>query len=531
MKPDRATVARPGLIQHAVALAAGLQLARRHRRPPTRPETTAAQREIWRQLARHFSQTEFGRQAGIHRDLSCSALRQGVPPRTYHDLAPAIERMKRGEASVLWPGQCQYFAVSSGTTAGRTKYLPVTPAMVTHFRRAGLDSLCLHARRHGSLAVFRGRQLFLGGSTALSPLPTTPPFRAWAGDLSGITAMHLPAWAERPWYEPGRRIAQIADWPDKLRAIAERTRGRDIRLLAGIPSWILIFAETMRLVTGAPTLRAVWPNLQCLVHGGVPLGPFASQLRRVLGPGVAFHEVYPASEAFIAAQDAEPEAGLRLLADAGVFYEFLPMDRFDEARLSHLGPAAQPVWEVETGVDYAVLLSTPGGLCRYVIGDIVRFISTDPVRLVYVGRTHLQLSAFGEHVIEKELTDALTAAGAHAGVSIANFHVAPRFAEGGAGELRSRHEWWIELDDAGQARLDPHSLALDLDARLQAMNDDYEAKRRGGGLSVPLVHLVPPGTFERWLKRRGHWGGQHKMPRCRSDRQVADELAGSLAAR
>jgi hypothetical protein len=523
-----ARIPSPGLAHHLVALAAGLRTTLRHRRPSGLPEDTAAQRRVWRALASQFSQTEFGRQAGIHRDLTYREFQRGVPLRRYQEIAPAIERMKRGEASVLWPGQCRHFAMSSGTTAGPTKYLPVTTAMLAHFRRTALDSLGLYARRSNSLAVFRGRHLFLGGSTTLTPLSHREPGCGWAGDLSGITAMQLPGWAERHWYEPGRRIAQISDWPDKLRAIAERTRQRDVRLIAGIPSWVLVFAETMRLVTGEPTLRAVWPNLRCLVHGGVPIAPFASQLQEALGPGVDLHEVYPASEAFIAAQDAGPETGLRLFADAGVLYEFLPMDRFDEARLPDLGSVAVPLWQVQPGIDYAILLTTPGGLCRYVIGDVVRFITTDPARLVYVGRTHLQLSAFGEHVIEKELTDALTSVFTRAGLVIANFHVAPRFAEGSSGHNRGRHEWWIELVNAEHARTDTHGLEIELDAQLQRLNDDYQAKRRGGGLSVPIVHLVPAGTFEAWLKQRGRWGGQNKMPRCRSDRLIADELAAGL---
>lgn len=488
----------------------------------------AAQQRIWRELVTEFARTEFGREHGLNSGMRYTEFQSRLAPRTYVDFAPAIERMKRGEPSVLWPGQCRHYAVSSGTTAGRTKFLPVTAAMIAHFRKAGLESLCYYASRAGSMAVFQGRQLFLGGSTALAPLPAVGSFQAWAGDLSGITALNLPRWAEKHWYEPGRHIAQIADWPDKLRAIAERTRDRDVRLLAGIPSWILIFAETMRLLTGRPTLRDVWPDLQCLVHGGVPVGPFKSQLHEALGGAVDLHEVYPASEAFVAAQDEDPADGLRLFADAGVFFEFLPMSRFDESRLPELAAEVVPLADVSPGVDYALLLTTPAGLCRYVIGDVVRFVTTEPPRLVYVGRTHLQLSAFGEHVIEKEVTDAVTAVCCRRQVAIVNFHVAPRFAEGSTGETRGRHEWWVELRADGAAALRPAEFAAELDAELQRLNEDYEAKRKGGGLRRPLVHVVPAGTFEFWLKEHGKWGGQNKMPRCRSDRLVADELAACL---
>jgi hypothetical protein len=356
-------------------------------------------------------------------------------------------------------------------------------------------------------------------------LPEAGSFGAWAGDLSGITSLNLPRWAERHLYEPGRDIAQMSDWPKKLQAIALRTISRDVRMLAGIPSWLLIFAETVRSLTGHRTLKETWPKLECLVHGGVPIGPFTEELRAALGPGVNFHEVYPASEGFIAAQDDEPAVGLRLIADAGIFYEFLPMEHFVESRLQELGRHVVPLEGVRTGVDYALLMTTPAGLCRYVIGDVVRFISTEPPRLIYVGRTRLQLSAFGEHVIEKELTDAITAVGAQHGLAIANFHVAPRFVDTEAGMNRGGHEWWIELKGGAAPRLDAATAAAALDTQLQRLNDDYEAKRKGGGLDAPLVRIVPEGTFEQWLRSRGKWGGQNKMPRCRSDREIADELA------
>lgn len=487
----------------------------------------AAQREqgrALRSLTDHFALTVFGREAGIERSMGYDAFRMRVESRSYEGFLPWIERMKRGEANVLWPGRCAHFAVSSGTTAGRTKYLPITRDLLAHFRRAGLDSLCYYTARTGHARVFDGRHLFLGGSTSLVRLPEAGAGEAWAGDLSGITALNLPGWVERHLYEPGRAIAQMSDWPDKLRAIAARTATRDITLIAGIPSWLLILAEALREHTGSAPLNRIWPNLECLVHGGVPIAPFADELRAAVGEGVRFHEVYPASEAFIAAQDAEPEAGLRLITGAGIFYEFIPLRAFDETRLNELGAQAVPLEGVRAGEDYVLLLTTPGGLCRYAIGDVVRFVSIQPPRLVYAGRTRLQLSAFGEHVIEKELTDALArVCGEHA-ATVTNFHVAPLFADSSDGVKRGRHEWWIELKPTAHPPPRATEMAAGLDAELQRLNDDYEAKRRGGGLDWPLVQLTAPGTFELWMRRHGKWGGQSKMPRCRSDREIAAEL-------
>jgi hypothetical protein len=485
-----------------------------------------AQEKTFRQLADTFARTQVAQSYGLEAGIDYPTFLARMPLQSYEDLEPSIERMKRGEADVLWPGPCAWYAVSSGTTAGRTKYLPITEPMIAHFRKAGLDSLLFYAARTGHTKIFHGRHLFLGGSTALALIEESQPFAAYAGDLSGITALRLPPWVEKHLYEPGAAIAGMGDWPGKIQAIAERTWSLDIRLLAGIPSWILILAEALRArAGGAENLQAIWPHFECLVHGGVPLGPFENELRAAVGPTVNFHEVYPASEGFIAAQDADSAAGLRLLTDAGLFFEFLPLDEFDENRLTILGLHAVPLAGVQPGVDYVLLLTTPAGLCRYVVGDVVRFVSTEPPRLIYVGRTKLQLSAFGEHVIEKELTDALLAVCNRHGWSIINFHVAPVFANAAAGRNRGQHEWWIELRAPTIETPTGPVIAPELDAELQRLNEDYEAKRKGGGLDPPVVRLVMPGIFEQWQRAAGKWGGQSKMPRCRSDRDVADQLA------
>jgi len=530
--PVRAAVELPMLppTQSLVAYGAGLLAARASRRLRAKGWALKAQEKHRLGLQRALAGTVYGRQCGIEPGMSLHAWKERVPLCAYEGFAPFIERMKKGEADVLWPGRCSFYAVSSGTTAGRTKYLPVTDEMVAHFRQTGLDSLLYYAARAGGPEVFRGKHLFLGGATTLAPLPEATDHPAFAGDLSGITALNMPGWVEKFLYEPGREIAQMSDWPEKINAIAQRCVGRDVRMVAGIPSWVLILAaavleESARLGAPATTLKEVWPNLECLVHGGVPIGPFAEELRKICGEGVRFHEVYPASEGFIAVQDAEPEAGLRLLADAGIFYEFLPLAEYDETSLDQLGPRVVPLAEVKPGLDYVLIMTTPAGLCRYVIGDVVRFVSTEPARLVYSGRTKLQLSAFGEHVIEKELTDALTTVCRRNGWQVVNFHVAPIFVSSMIGQKRGSHEWWLELHPGSEATPTGPVLAHELDVELQRLNDDYEAKRKGGGLQIPVVRLVMPGVFEYWQRSVGRWGGQSKMPRCRGDRAIADELA------
>jgi hypothetical protein len=273
-------------------------------------------------------------------------------------------------------------------------------------------------------------------------------------------------------------------------------------------------------------LQSLWPNLECFLHRGVPVGPFQAELRAVLGPTVRFHEVYSAAEGFVATQDGEPVAGLRLMADSGLFYEFLPMADFDESRLAQLGAKAVPLTGVKAGADYALILTTPSGLARYVTGDVVRFNSTEPPRLACVGRTRLQLNAFGERVIEKEVTDALVAVCQRHNWMTVNFHVAPLLSTHSlTGQNRGRHEWWIELKPGTVETPTGTQMATELDAEIVRLNPDYAARRKTGAIEPPFVRLVMPGVFEHLLRFHGKWGGEHKTARCRSDRLFADELA------
>ena len=489
-----------------------------------------AQQRVFRRLAARLAATSYWREAGIERGMTYGNFAARLAPRTYEQLAPAVERMKRGEADVLWPGRCALFALSPGTTTGQAKCLPITEEMLAQFRQAAFDSLLYYTVRVKHAGVFHGRHLLLGGPTALERIAGVQPHEAYACNLSGITALALPPWVERHLYEPGAPIAQLADWSEKIAAIVARTRGLDVSLLAGLPSSVLSLAAALREDSAKAkqritSLLGLWPNLECFVHGGVPIAPYFDELRAALGPTVNFHEIYPAAEGFIAAQDAHAAAGLRLMTNAGLFFEFLPMAQFDETRLGQLAEKVVPLAGVKPGVDYALLLTTPAGLARYVIGDVVRFISTEPPRLIYVGRTKLQLGAFGEHVIEKEVTDALHAVCSRHRWTTVNFHVAPLFASSLTGQNRGRHEWWIELKAGTVVTPIGPQMAAELDLELQRRNGDYAAKRKGGGLEPPFVRLVMPGVFQHWLTYHGKWGGEHKMPRCRSDRTIADELA------
>lgn len=520
----------PVLPQSLLVLGASLQTARTARALKRTGTARSAQRAVFEHLVGRFAGTAFGRENGIEAGLSYDRFRERVPLRHYEHFSPYIERMKRGAADVLWPGQCSLYAVSSGTTGGRSKWLPMTDEMLAHVRSAGVASLLFYTARVGHSSVLRGRHLFLGSSSALAPIPAAKPFPAFAAELSGLAARDLPTWAERHLYEPGSEIAQLTSWPAKLDAIVQRTRRLDISLLAGLPHWLLLLAEALRENETNPKdrpahLQALWPNLECVVHGGLPLAPFQDELRRLIGPTVNFHEVYPATEGFIAAQDASADAGLRVLADQGLFFEFLPWRDYDATLPARLGPKAMPLADVRVGEDYVLLLTTPAGLCRYVLGDIVRFTSVEPPRLIHVGRTHLQLNAFGENVSEKDLTDALVAVCRRHAWTIANFHVGPLFISSLTGQQRGRHEWWVELKPGTVETPTGPILAGELDRELLSLNASYAGRRKTGALEAPVARLVMPGFFEHWIRHHGKFGGQHRLARSRNDREIADELS------
>jgi hypothetical protein len=484
----------------------------------------AEQQRTFRKLLPQLANTVFGRQHGLTAHLTYQQWQERVLPRRYEQFAPYVKRMEAGEAHVLWPGCCTLFAATAATSGADAKHIPVTDAMLQHFRQAGLKALLHYTARVGHTSVFNGRHLLLGGSTELKSVGES----SYVGEISGIMSAHLPRWAEQHLFEPGFDITQLTDWSARMEAIVQHMRDRDITLLAGQPNWLLTLVEAiLRPEDGQPriaSLQELWPRLECVIHSGVPLAPYADQLRQAAGTGVTFHDVYAASEGIIAAQEGESAAGLRLLTDCGLFFEFLPLADFTANRLESLGCKAVPLEGVQTNVDYVLLLTTPAGFCRYVLGDIVRFVSIAPPRIVYVGRSALHLTAFGEQVAEKEITEALTTVCQRHNWKIVNFHVAPYLGGAVPRSGRGRHEWWIELKPGTVETPTGPVIVQELDAELRRLSPRYEAKRSSGALEPPVARLVMPGVFEQWMRRTGRWGGQYKMPRCRSDRLVADEL-------
>lgn len=490
-----------------------------------------AQEAALKNLLPRLAATSFWRPVGVDSGMTYEQFRTRVPLHTHERLAPALEAMQRGEADVLWPGRCTVFARTAGTSTGKPRLVPMSDELLAHFSRGGAEAALYYTVRARNAGVFRGRHLLLGAPPVLVPLGDPSPNDLFAADASGIAALGLPAWVDRHLYEPGLAAAQHADWNTRLDAIAGRTRSRDISLIAGLPTWLLVLAQAQRDRGESPgrnpgALQTLWPNLECCVHTGLQPAPYLEQLRATLGTEVTFHEVYAATEAFVATQDGDARAGLRLMADLGVFFEFLPLADFDETRLEQLGARALPLAGVKPGVDYVLVVTTPGGLVRHVIGDVVRFTSIKPPRLIHVGGTTLRLNAFGENVSERDATDVLASLCQRHQWSLVNFHIAPRFAANAmTGQRRGQHEWWIELKPGTVATPTGPQIASELDPDLLRAHEGYAARRKSGMLDGPVVRLVMPGIFEHWLRFHQHWDHQHKVPRCRSDRLVADELA------
>jgi hypothetical protein len=390
---------------------------------------------------------------------------------------------------ISWPGRIPYLALSSGTTSGTTKYIPVTRAQMAANRGAAFDTLAWHLHAHPRARPFAGLTFLLGGSTALQEL--APGVRA--GDLSGIAAHEVP-WFLRRRAWPPEDLALIPDWDAKLAALVDQTPRADVRALTGTPSWLLMLLHRMATDGTLPL-----PNLELLIHGGVAWAPYRDRIAPFLPPGCATREVYPASEGFVAIQDRAEGEGMRLVLDRGCFFEFVPVGELD-------APSPTRHWAatIETGLDYAVVLSSNAGLFAYVLGDVVRFVERAPPRLLVTGRTAWMLSAFGEHVTGEEIAAALAATGA----AIGEWCCGPEF----VGEL-GRHRLVAE----GNAAMAAAELAERLDAALSAANADYAAHRQGGQMLPPSVDIVPPGRFEAWMRAQGKLGGQHKVPRVIAD--------------
>lgn len=503
-----------------------LCLARFRRRLNRQGRGIAAQEKTFARLMAAAASTDFGRTHRLTARTTYAQFRAAVPPAAPESFAPLIARLVRGETDVLFPGPCRLFVETAGTTAGGTpKLLPAPVAFLDHFHLSLRAAAFLHALRAGHAGLFLGRHLHAGASTAVRA--QSDHYRT---GLDGLLRLVPGPWAESHLLAPPPTIAQLPAGPQKNTAIAGSMRDQDVTLLAGTPADVCALAQTIRDQTGNPQtrlphLQVLWPNLEGLCYYGSALGLHADSLRDLLGPSVRFHEIYLAAEGVIAAQDHLQPAALRLLTDTGLFFEFLPVADYRADTLATAGERCLPLADVQPGVDYVLLLTTPAGLCRYVLGDIVRFLSVDPPRLHVVGRLDSQLDLCGEQVSERELTDSLLAVCRQNGWQPLHFHVAPYRQRVAAGQTVLCHEWWLELRP--QTVRTPTALVIGpgLDAELRARNPAYAAKRAAGKLAEPCVRLVIPGVFARHAAHHQPEHATGKLPACRNDRQIADQLS------
>jgi len=477
-------------------------------RDPVQVQEIALRSLLWA-----AADTEFGLTHGFRSIRTVSQYQERVPVREYSDFKPLWERAVAGARGVTWPGRCRDWVKTSGTTSG-DKMIPVTREAFSSHRKGGWDTLLLACERVGARHLLGGPLLFLGGSTVLTE--TSDGTRV--GDLSGLVVRRLPP-GIRGRYSPGPEIGAIKDWEERIDRVAELVARQDLRLVSGMPSWmVILFERVARQLqqAGRPirNLAQCWPNLGVLVHGGIAFAPYASVFEEWMGRRIDRIEVYPASEGFVGVQ-TEASGFLTLMLDYGIFYEFVPIEDVGTAR-----PRRHTVADLELHRPYAVVMSTPGGLWSYLLGDTVRFVARDPLRLVITGRTRHYVNAFGENVIVEEVERALTGACRRTEAEVVEFTVAPRYPS--AEEPRGGHEWLVEFRIPPR---EPDDFARVLDETLIALNTDYRTKRAGSvGMVAPRVTTVPPGTFYRWMRETGKLGDQHKVPRVTNTRAVAEAL-------
>jgi hypothetical protein len=480
-----------------------------------RPAPTQ-ERELLR-LMRRAHDTRFGRDHDFARVRDVADFQERVPLRRYEDFWTEYWREPFPRlVDLTWPGTIPYFAVTSGTTTGATKYIPLSWEMNTALRWAGADLMVQHVIARPESSVFAGKSFMLGGSTDL--VEEAPGI--YSGDISGIIAGEVPWWAQGTYFPP-RDLALIADWEEKIARLAPLSLEQDIRSISGTPSWLLIFFDKLAtLRPELPARLASWyPELELLVHGGVNFAPYRARFEALLeGSHAELREVYPASEGFIALADRGYGEGLRLIVDNGLFFEFVPVEELDRAQ-----PTRHWLASVELGINYALVVSSCAGLWSYIIGDTVKFVDRDPPRILITGRISYSLSAFGEHLIDQEIEESVAAAAGGIRAAVSDFSVGALFPDQ-EGELGG-HLFVVEFAKAvsEEARVD--AFAETLDVNLSKLNDDYRSHRSGDfGLRPPRVMAVPPGTFAAWMKSRGQLGGQHKVPRVINDPDLFRDL-------
>ncbi len=468
------------------------------------------QSELLTKLIDQAKNTWFGKEYGFSSIKSYERFADQVPISTYEDLAEIIARTRKGEQNLFWPTSIKWFAKSSGTTNAKSKFIPVSNEALNecHFK-AGKDMLSLYFNNNSDSQLFQGKALRLGGSKSLYEENNT-----YFGDLSAIIIENLPLWAEIV-STPSHKVSMMEEWETKMKAIINACINEDVTSLAGVPSWMLVLLKKIQEQTGKQNLLELWPNAEVYFHGGVSFNPYRNEYESIFPTNdFKYYEIYNASEGFFGIQDQNNSDELLLMLDYGIFYEFIPMCTYGLPNQKVVRLA-----EVEKDKNYAVVISTNAGLWRYQIGDTIRFTSTSPYRFRITGRTKHYINVFGEELVIENAETALADVCITHQTAVIDFTAGPVFMEG---KSKGKHEWIVEFKSPPK-NID--QFMSDLDARLQELNSDYEAKRYKNMTLDPLeIHVGRANLFHDWLKERNKLGGQNKIPRLSNSREFIDVL-------
>ena len=456
-------------------------------------------------------QTEWGKKYDYKSIRNYEIFQERIPIQQYDDVKPYVERMLQGEQGLIWPTPVKWFAKSSGTTNDKSKYLPVSKEILwrCHYK-GGFDAVALYLGNNPSSNFFGRKGLILGGSHK----PVALNQHAHCGDLSAVLLQQLNPLVNLVRVPP-KRIILMDEWESKIKAIVENTWNKDLNSISGVPSWMLVLIKALLERTGKESLTEVWPNLEVFFHGGISFSPYRAQYKALI-PSDKMHyvETYNASEGFFGIQSDLNDPSMLLTLDYGIFYEFIPMSEIEREQ-----PTVLPLEAVATGVNYAMVITTCGGLWRYLIGDTIRFTSTNPYKFIITGRTKHFINAFGEELMVDNADKGMARACELTGAKVKEYTAAPQFMLNSA---QGKHQWFIEFEKM------PSSLsefARILDSTLQELNSDYEAKRyRSMSLLPPEIIPAREGVFYEWLKEKGKLGGQHKIPRLSNQRTHIDQL-------
>ena len=469
------------------------------------------QQETLYRLIAKAATTEWGRKYSYSSISSIKEYQSRFPVQTYEEIIPYVDRLRKGDSNLLWPGEIKWFAKSSGTTSTKSKFIPMSrEALEDCHYRGGKDILAIYTMHRPETKVFSGKSLTLGGSHKINQFNNDSLY----GDLSAILIENAPFWVDII-RTPNHKIALLEDFEEKLNKITHSTVNENVTNISGVPSWYLVLIKQILEYTGKSNLLDVWPNLEVFFHGGISFSPYREQYKKLIaGDQMNYMETYNASEGFFGIQDDPSRSDMLLMLDYGIFYEFIPSDQVNSA-----SPVVYTIGEVEKDVNYAIIISTNGGLWRYMMGDTIVFTCLQPHRFKISGRTKHFINVFGEEVIVENADKAIESACKGTGAIILEYTAGPVFMNTTS---RGSHEWIIEFEK------EPSDLNLFieiLDNVLKSVNSDYEAKRfKDLNLIKPVAKSVPKGTFNRWLKAKNKFGGQNKVPRLSNTREYIEDL-------